>query len=507
LCRAHAFAPTLMAMNSLGDLNYKHFGLSDGNTPPFSSSQSKLHSILNVLRGHEEFTLNLDGTIISSNLEAVNITSYEEWEVIGKDLSIFYSPEDIANGQPQADLESSVQNGKFTVDSWKLKKRQIRFWARMKIIALYDSLENLRGYKLILRDASHKVFSDFHVQKVKNEYLNLYHNSIFGIIRLGKQDGVIKLANKKALEILGRTDFQDLLFEDAFETREDQIRFSELLEQHRYLNNFEFQLKSPPDRKRWASIDCKYYISTGCIEGIIIDVTDKKYQELALQKLSNDLNTFIYHASHDLRSPLTSIMGLLNLMDMSSQAEKVPEYTMMIRERIKHMDLLLKDLSTIAFNNHSEINYEPVFVKAEISFMLRTVFSETKVQFIIDMDDEIIFVSDVLRFRTMMKNLISNSIKFHNQIEKNPFVKVTGVLNQNGLEIIVADNGIGIEQAEVDKLCNMFHRGHSSRSGSGLGLYTVRSMADQLNGHVRIESAIGVGTTVTMVLPNRVNNL
>ncbi len=491
-------------MNSLGDLeSYKHLGLTDGNIPPFSNGHSKLHSILNVLRGHEEFTLNLSGTIISSNLEAVNITSYEEWEVIGKDLSIFYSPEDIANGQPQIDLESSVLNGKFTVDSWKLKKRQIRFWARMKIIALYDTLENLRGYKLILRDATHKVFSDFHVQKVKNEYLNLYHNSIFGIVRFNKQDGSVKLANKKALEILGRTDIQDLLFEDAFENREDLVRFTGFLEQHRYLNNFEFQLKSTHAGKRWVSIDCKYYLSTGCIEGIIIDVTDKKLQEIALQKLSNDLDTFIYHASHDLRSPLTSVMGLLNLMGMSSQAEKIPEYTLMIRERIAHMDHLLKDLSTIAFNNHSEINYEPVFVKAEIAFMLRTVFTETKVQFILDIDDEIIFVSDVLRFRTMMKNLISNSIKFHNQMEKNPFVKVIGTLDRAGLKIIVQDNGIGIEQAEVEKLCNMFHRGHSSRSGSGLGLYTVRSMVDQLGGHVVIGSAIGEGTTVTMVLPNQ----
>src|SRR4051794_13281654 len=119
-------------MNNLDDTdNLSHFGLMDGVMHPFSNDQDKLYSILNVLRGHEEFTVSLDGTIISSNLEAVNITGYEEWEVIGKPLSLFYCEEDILKKQPQTDLAISLLEGKLISDSWKLKKRQIRFWARI----------------------------------------------------------------------------------------------------------------------------------------------------------------------------------------------------------------------------------------------------------------------------------------------------------------------------------------------------------------------------------------
>ena len=492
-------------MNTPGDSeNYDHLSFVDGTIPPFSNDQDKLYSILNVLRGHEEFTLNIEGTIISSNLEAVNITRYEEWEVIGQHFSIFYSQEDLRNKQPENDLALSLKEGKMTSDSWKLRKRQIRFWARIKIIPLYDSLSSLRGYKLILRDASHKVFSDFHVQRVKNEYLNLYHNSIIGIIRFDKRKGLVKLANRKALEIIGITDFHNFSFGEAFLNKDDLDRFNTLMDQHRYVNNFEFQLRYDHGGKRWASVDCKFYVSSGFVEGIIVDVTEKKRQEIAVQKLSSDLNTFIYHASHDLRSPLTSIMGLLNLMDMASPASKNSDYSAMIRERIDHLDHLLKDLSIIAFNNHSEINYERVFVKEEIGFLLRNLLpSETKIQFLLDISDDTRIVSDVLRFRTIIKNLVSNAIKFYNQMERNPFVKITAISWKDQVAVIVEDNGIGIEKAEMEKLHTMFHRGHSSRSGSGLGLYIVRSMVDQLGGTIRISSAIGEGTKVTIELPAR----
>lgn len=475
--------------------------LSDGNVLPFTNDQDKLYSILNVLRGHEEFTLSLDGKIISSNLEAVNITCYEEWEIIGKHFSIFYTEDDIKNRKPEEDLESSLRDGKFSNESWKLKKRHIRFWAKTKIVPLRDSLDMVRGYKVIVRDATHRVFSDFNVQKIKNEYLNLYHNSIFGILRVNKKDGILTLANKKALQILSIDDFHDFLFRDAFLLEEEHDRFNALIHQHRYINNFEFQLKNSSGAKRWASLDCKFYVSTGLVEGIIIDVTDKKTRELELHKLSNDLNTFIYHASHDLRAPLTSILGLLNLMDLV-EADNSKEYSSMIRERIRHLDGLLKDLSTIAFNSHADVNRERIFIKEEVNFMLRDFMTDSKIKFLVHISEEVVFDSDVLRFRTILKNLISNSMKYHNQMEQSPFVKVTAIQKTQSLVIEVEDNGIGIERAEMDKIYRMFHRGHSSRSGSGLGLYTVRSMVDKLGGTIQLFSSIGTGTKVVLEFPS-----
>ena len=490
-------------MNILDHSNNNSPGLSDGSMLPLSNDQDKLYSILNVLKGHEEFTLNPGGVIISSNLEAVNITGYEEWEVIGKHFSILYTEEDILKKQPAIDLESSAATRKFVVNSWKLKRRQVKFWARIKIIPLFDSLDTLRGYKVVLRDAAHKVLTDLNVQKIKNEYLNFYHNSTFGLFRFRRHDGHLRMANKKALEILGITALYNFSFRDAFHNDDDFVRFNELIDVQENINYFEFQLKTPPGSpKRWASIDCKWYESSELIEGILIDVTSKKSGELTLQKLHNDLDTFIYHASHDLRSPLTSVMGLLNLMELQKMTD-VSEFLPMMRDRINHLDALLRDLSTIAFNNNSEVNYERVFIKEEINFITRGMGEVSQVRFYLSITDNAVFTSDVLRFRTIVKNLISNSVKYYNQMEKDPFVKITVTSGGDKVELVVEDNGIGIEKAEMEKIYNMFHRGHSSKSGSGLGLYTVRSMVDQLGGSINLTSAIGQGTKVTIELPNK----
>jgi PAS domain S-box-containing protein len=480
--------------------NFNLGELKDNSIPPTSNDQDKLHTILNVLRGHEEFTINLDGRIISSNLEAVNVTGYEEWEVIGKHFSVFYTEEDIKLSRPQLDLDAALMEGRFTTDSWKLKKRQAPFWARIRVIPLFDVLQCLRGYKIILRDATHKVISDIKVQRIRNEYLNLYHNSTFGILRFNQDSGYLTLANKKALEILGIADFHDFLFQDAFLLEKDIDQFRLLVNRQRYINNFEFELKHSGAGKRWASFDCKSYVTTGLVEGIIIDITERKGQEMSLQKLSNDLNTFIYHASHDLRAPLTTILGLLNLMDIEEALEK-KHYSELIRRRIIHLDQLLKDLSVIAFNSHSEINYERIFVEEEIKFILKDFIADKKITTHLSIDLPVDFVSDIIRFRTIMKNIISNAVKYHNQMEKQSVIGITVRSERDKLLISVEDNGIGIEEEQMQKIYNMFHRGHSSLSGSGLGLYIVRSMVDKLGGIITISSAIGKGTQVNVELP------
>jgi PAS domain S-box-containing protein len=474
--------------------------LIDGSLLPVSNDQDKLHTILNVLRGYEEFTINLDGIIISSNLEAVNITGYEEWEIIGKHISIFYTEEDKTINRLEHGLSISVREGKFLADSWQLKKRQIRFWARIKILPLYDSLQTLRGYKVILRDATHKVYSDFKVQRVRNEYLNLYHNSVFGIIRFNQETGKLTLANKKALNILKTRNIHNLSFAGVFLHNEDFERFCAQINTQRYVNNFEFQLKTTTEEERWVSMDCKFYVSTGFIEGIIIDVTKRKAQETSLLKLSNDLNTFIYHASHDLRAPLTTMLGLLNLMDLTKEVGS-SQYTSLIRSRVMHLDQLLKDLSTIAFNSNSELSYEPIPLKEEIAYILQDFLAGHRIMSVLVVDDNIEFVSDVIRLRTILKNIISNSVKYHNQMDQSSFIKVTVSTANERLIISIEDNGIGIEENQLEKIYNMFHRAHSSLSGSGLGLYIVRSMVDRLGGTIKLSSVIGKGTKVKVELP------
>src|SRR6187549_3823328 len=108
--------------------------------PDFTHSDLyKYASLFNILRSFEEYTLNASGTIVSSNLEAVNITGYEEWEVIGKSFSIFYSPSEQAEGKPIQDLQKAREEGRVVIKGWRVKKRNVAFWAKVKIEYLKTS--------------------------------------------------------------------------------------------------------------------------------------------------------------------------------------------------------------------------------------------------------------------------------------------------------------------------------------------------------------------------------
>jgi PAS domain S-box-containing protein len=87
-------------------------------------ANEKLQSLMNSVNGFEEFTLDEEGVIISSNLEAVTITGYEEWEVIGKHISIFYAEKDIAEGKVEDDLAKTLLKGKHITSGFRVKKKE-----------------------------------------------------------------------------------------------------------------------------------------------------------------------------------------------------------------------------------------------------------------------------------------------------------------------------------------------------------------------------------------------
>src|SRR5882757_6358828 len=99
--------------------------------PEAESMLNKHASLLHILNGEEEFILDQDGFIIGSNLEAVNVTGYEEYEIIGKPISIFYLPDE--REKAKSDLEKAYRLGNTIVTGMRVKKRGVSFWAKMKI--------------------------------------------------------------------------------------------------------------------------------------------------------------------------------------------------------------------------------------------------------------------------------------------------------------------------------------------------------------------------------------
>jgi PAS domain S-box-containing protein len=463
-----------------------------------TSVQDRYASLCNILRGYEEFILNLEGIIISSNLEAVNITGYEEWEIMSKHFSIFYPNEDNALGRPDEDLVTVRDYGKIFYSGWRVKKKGISFWAKIRITALRDDNQQVSGYRMVIKDTTHNAIYNYRVKRVRDEYLNLFNNTFIGIFKFRIEDFKILLLNEKASQLLNAKEFEQSAFYEYFAEKKNFTSFIEELKQKGFVENLEVQLIS---EGTWLSISCRYFEEHGFAEGILTDITEKKKQLAELQRLNQEIDKFIYHSSHDLRSPLTTIMGLTHLIQLDNPVNnRTTEYNGMIQNQVQHLDILLKSLVNITFNNKTEPLHEVIDFEKEVEIILREFRHQYQgVKVITQFDSALKFYSDPVRLHIILKNLISNAFRFHNPHSAFAFIKIYLKTEPHHNVIIVEDNGIGIDNQYLGNIFNMFYK--AERGSAGLGLYIVKSMVEKLGGKIQVESKRWVGSEFRVCLP------
>jgi PAS domain S-box-containing protein len=254
----------------------------------------------------------------------------------------------------------------------------------------------------------------------------------------------------------------------------------------------------------------------GKIKGVSVfieDITQLKRSQLKLieknrdlQKVNSELDSFVYRVSHDLRAPLTSILGLISLMKIETSHEKVSEYITLQEKSILKLDLFIKEIINLSRNSRlgitvSEIDFEELI--NEIFESQHYASSSDKVEHIIEIEEGLSFFTDRQRLSIILNNLISNALKYVNPHEQRPYVKFrvySGADNNCVIEVI--DNGIGISETYLPKIFEMFFRATQEFSGSGLGLYIVKETVEKLKGKISVKSMMRHGSTFKVVLPN-----
>ncbi len=255
----------------------------------------------------------------------------------------------------------------------------------------------------------------------------------------------------------------------------------------------------------------------GKIKGVSVyieDITALKESQLKLieknrdlQKVNSELDSFVYRVSHDLRAPLTSILGLISLMKIETDKSKLTEYISLQEKSIQKLDLFIKEIINLSRNSRlgitvSKINFDELL--DELFENQHYTQAAEKVKRICIVDKEISFYTDRQRLSTVLNNLISNSLKYINAHLEDSFVKVEVYPENEGIVIRVSDNGIGISENYLPKIFEMFFRATQAFSGSGLGLYIVKETVGKLNGKIKVKSKFGDGTVFEMFLPNLV---
>lgn len=226
-------------------------------------------------------------------------------------------------------------------------------------------------------------------------------------------------------------------------------------------------------------------------------------QNAALLKVNKELDNFVYSVSHNLRAPLTSVMGLLNLAKLEDRSNDLSFLHLQMESSIKKLDETLREILDYSRNVRSEVSFEPVDWSLIIQNAIqRTVYlnRENRVSVQLDVQASIPFYNDSGRIELILNNLLSNSLRYARPGD-DAYVRIKIETSAEKAVIIVADNGIGIGKNYLSHVCDMFYRATERSDGAGLGLYIVKEIVSRLDGAMEIDSLENEGTSIKITLP------
>ena len=226
-------------------------------------------------------------------------------------------------------------------------------------------------------------------------------------------------------------------------------------------------------------------------------------KNIELKKINSELDNFVYSISHDLRSPLLSIKGIISLIIHSEdQDPNTVQLLEMAEKSVSRLDGTIQEILEYSRNSRLNVAYEKFNVKEMVSTIFDDLKFSSKDSFEVELnfETEAEMYSDRARVSILLKNIIGNSVKYKRDgVGSQIAFKMT---RQNGeISIHLKDNGEGISDANKDKIFNMFFRGTKASVGTGLGLYICKEIVAKLGGSISVDSQLGVGTTMTVVLP------
>lgn len=238
------------------------------------------------------------------------------------------------------------------------------------------------------------------------------------------------------------------------------------------------------------------------LEGIVLERTSKLRK--ANQKLliaNNELDLFIYRASHDLKGPIASLLGLTKIAKLEKLPPTTSDYIDKIETGAELLNKVLSKLTNIHFINKAELEPSDINIKSFIDGILRTFNPEKIRNFIVknEISDDLTVVGDEKLLRIVFENLIENAIYFRKPGESLLLIKEEE--KEDVYNLIFEDNGVGIPKEYQKKIFDMFYRASDLSKGSGLGLYLVKKVLEKVEGDITLFSEKGKFARFVISIP------
>lgn len=255
--------------------------------------------------------------------------------------------------------------------------------------------------------------------------------------------------------------------------------------------------------KPWNEIDFNKTIESG----IELYNTRKSIQDKTdeLETAYNELNRFVYSASHDMRAPLVSVMGLINLAKLESKEDADLKYLPLIERSIMKLDTFVRNIVDYYQNKEKEKQIQEIDFNQQIDETIDSLeyYQDlSSVNIVKDIQLNEPLHNDRFRIQVILNNLISNGIKYQRKEEENKKLSITARTVEGGCELVIEDNGIGIAEEDKSSLFNMFYRATTQNTGSGIGLYIVNETVKKIGGTIEVESELDKYTKFKLFIPN-----
>ncbi len=339
--------------------------------------------------------------------------------------------------------------------------------------------------------------------------------------------------NKRCTDVFGITTRKemDMLWQQVLHPDDYDRTFVQMEKHYREgtAGNIEYRLKTRHSNSyRWFYGHCEPLKDTdNRVEVMIIALMDVHDQKLLLDSFSStqrelhdanqeleeknslllninkDLDTFVYAASHDLKSPVNNLDGLIKVLKMSAKEVEQVEIIRMMEKSVGRLRNTIADLTeVIKFQNDDEKAQEAIDIReviAEIQDDLKELIESTATKMQLNLKKErIIFSRKYLR--SIFYNLLSNAIKYRSP-QRNPIITITTGVDGAFIKIQVADNGLGIHKEDFEKVFGMFKRIHTHIEGTGVGMYLVKKIVDNTGGRIELYSEVEKGSVFDIYLP------
>ncbi|MFM9839684.1 MAG: PAS domain S-box protein [Cyclobacteriaceae bacterium] len=445
--------------------------------------------------------------VFANKLAAKLLGANQPDELIGKSALSFVHPDS---------MDSSLARLKALLDGKPvptIEQKYIRLDGQEVMVDVSAHTLTFRGkpaIQIIIKDTTEQ--RETRLAKLKTETLfsQLFKSSPFGLVMLddaGKvvqvNEGFEKMFGFAGKDLAGKS-LNDFIVPQELESEGNDLNTLITSEQI-------VKIETTRLHKNKTSLSVIVYgvpvpleNKTISIFGVYVDITAQKKVEEELKVRNIELDNFVYKVSHDLRAPLSSVLGLVNLAKLEGNDDSLAEYIKLIGQKVQQLDHFITDVLSHSKNLKLDVKIEKIDLKklidqtyTDLNYLKGA--DQIKKEIQIEGGD---FYSDPWRIGEILRNLISNSIKYRDFSRTDPEIKININVGEDRVIIFFTDNGIGIGQTNLSKIFEMFYRASLQSDGSGLGLYIVKNAVEKLGGILKVTSDVGKGTTFELKLPN-----